>query len=276
MIIDGNTKTYGIIGNPVNHSLSPAMHNAAFAELGENRIYLPFHVEDIRAALQGVRSLQIQGVSVTIPHKEGVIEHLDIIDPIATKIGAVNTIKRVEQNGTILLCGYNTDWLGAVKPLKKVMELAGAKVVLLGAGGSARAIGFGLLEEGAKLELCSRTESRGRKLADDLSCKWLSLEQIDTIAGDVLINATSVGMHPNDHQSPAPAHILSRFKVVMDIVYAPLNTQLLQVAEQAGCTTINGLEMLLYQGIAQFELWTELHAPENIMRKVLVAAVTGK
>ncbi len=276
MNIDGNTKLYGIIGNPVSHSLSPAMHNAAFASLGENRVYLPFHVENISAALQGLRGLHISGASVTIPHKEDVIAHLDVIDPIAAKIGAVNTINREKLDGKSILCGYNTDWLGAIKPLKKAITLSGSQVILLGAGGSARAIGFGLLEEGAKILLCSRTESRGRQLAADLGCDWLSLDQITTVKGDVLVNATSVGMQPNDNEIPVPDEVLINYRVVMDIVYVPLKTKLIAAAEQSGCTTINGLEMLLFQGIAQFELWTGLTAPERVMREVLHEAVSGQ
>ncbi len=273
MDIDGTTKLYGIIGNPVSHSLSPAMHNAAFLELGENRVYLPFRVEDVSAAIQGIKALNIRGTSVTIPHKEGVIQHLDRIDPLAAKIGAVNTINREKHDGNIKLSGYNTDWLGAIKPLKKEITLEGTKAILLGAGGSARAIGFGLLEENAHVVLCSRTESRGRGLARDLGCEWYPLDKITTFEGTVLINATSVGMHPHDDEIPVPEDILINYRVVMDIVYAPLKTKLLKAAEEAGCRTINGLEMLLYQGIAQFELWTGLTAPEELMRQVLREAV---
>ncbi len=276
MGIDGTTKLYGIIGNPVSHSLSPAMHNAAFTELGENRVYLPFPVDDVSAAMQGIKALNIMGASVTIPHKEEVIPYLDRIDPLAAKIGAVNTINREKHDGVIKLCGYNTDWLGAIKPLKKDITLVGTKVILLGAGGSARAIGFGLLKENAQVVLCSRTESRGRNLAADLGCDWHSLDKITTLKGAVLINATSVGMHPHENETPVPTEILPNFHVVMDIVYAPLKTKLLKAAKEVGCRTINGLEMLLYQGIAQFELWTGLAAPEEVMRHVLREVVKDR
>ncbi len=275
MMINGKTKIYGIIGNPVAHSLSPAMHNAAFAELGENRAYVPFPVEDVDAALQGVRGLFIEGASVTIPHKETVIPYLDRIDAVAAKIGAVNTIVSEAHNGQRLLCGYNTDWLGAVRPLRKHLAPAGTAIVLLGAGGSARAIGFGLLEEGAEIVVCSRTESRGRTLAADLGCAWCPLDDIDVLQGRVLVNATSVGMGTQQDMSPVPKEILPNFAVVMDIVYAPLTTRLLTEAQQCGCTTINGLEMLLYQGAAQFELWTGLQAPVEVMRRSLLQAITA-
>jgi shikimate dehydrogenase len=274
MIINGTTKIYGIVGNPVAHSLSPAMHNAAFAERGENRAYVPFPVEDVEAALQGIRGLHIEGVSITIPHKETVMPHLDRIDAVAAKIGAVNTIVCEYHNGLRTLCGYNTDWLGAVRPLRKLLGLTGTAVVLLGAGGSARAIGFGLLEEGAEVVVCSRTESRGRSLAEALGCLWCPLDAIDELQGRVLINATSVGMGAQQGMSPVPAEVLPNFAVVMDIVYAPLTTRLLAEALQSGCTTISGLEMLLYQGAAQFELWTGLQAPIEVMRRALLQAVS--
>ena len=274
MIINGTTKIYGIVGNPVAHSLSPAMHNAAFAERGENRAYVPFPVEDVDTALQGIRGLHIEGVSITIPHKETVMPYLDRIDAVAAKIGAVNTIVCERHNGQRLLCGYNTDWLGAVRPLRNLMDLTGTAVVVLGAGGSARAIGFGLLEEGAEVVVCSRTESRGRSLAEDLGCPWHPLDAIGEVQGRVLVNATSVGMGTQQDMSPVPVEVLPNFAVVMDIVYAPLTTRLLAEAQQCGCTTINGLEMLLYQGAAQFELWTGLQAPLEVMRRSLMQAIS--
>ncbi len=272
--INGTTKLYGIIGNPVSHSLSPAMHNSAFAALDENCVYLPFHVENIGDALNGLKGLTVQGASVTIPHKESVISYLDRIDPVAQKIGAVNTLHMVMDGEKKLLCGSNTDWIGANRALLEKVTLQGSQVVLLGAGGSARAIGFGLQEAGATVLLCSRTESRGRALAEDLGCDWYSLADVRTLQGNVLVNATSVGM--KEDVSPVPEDILHRFPVVMDIVYAPLKTKLLRLAEGAGCITVNGLEMLLYQGVAQFELWTGRKAPVEVMRDVLMAKTGNK
>ncbi len=272
MTINGKTKTYGILGNPVGHSLSPVMHNAAFAATGVNGAYLPFPAPDIKAAVIGIRALGVQGASVTIPHKEQVMNVLDGVDPVAVKIGAVNTIVREGET----LSGFNTDWLGAVSALEEKITLQGRKVVILGAGGSARAIGFGMQERGADFILVSRTESRGRTLAEELGCPWISLNETDKISGDILINATSVGMQPNSENSPVPASVLSQFQVVMDIVYAPLRTRLLQEAESAGCDVINGLEMLLYQGVAQFEMWTEQAAPVDVMRQALFEALENK
>jgi shikimate dehydrogenase len=272
MKIDGRTKVYGIIGNPVSHSLSPVMHNAAFTALGENRVYVPFPVVDAAAGLVGLKGLGICGASVTIPHKETVIDSLDTIDPVAAKIGAVNTISVVETDNGRELHGSNTDWLGANRALENRIALSGKDVVVLGAGGSARSIGFGLLEAGARVTICSRTENRGRSLADDLGCPWCSIDKVFDLDGHILVNATSVGMSPHGEATPVDIKCLGRYRVVMDIVYAPLTTRLLREAESVGCETVNGLEMLLYQGAAQFETWTGRKAPVEIMREALLMA----
>lgn len=272
MTIDGKTKVYGIIGNPVSHSMSPLMHNAAFRALGENRVYIPLPVADLAQGLAGVRGLGICGASVTIPHKEAVMALLDVIDPVAERIGAVNTINVVHTSDGQELHGSNTDWLGANRALADCMDLAGRQAVVLGAGGSARAIGFGLIEAGAEVVLASRTESRGRMLAEDLGCAWYGLDMLAEISGDILINATSVGMQPETDRTLASRGMLGGYQVVMDIVYAPLSTRLLEEAEAAGCRVVNGLEMLLYQGVAQFELWTGRTAPVDVMRQTLMKA----
>lgn len=272
MDINGKTKVYGIIGNPVSHSMSPLMHNTAFQAEGENRVYIPLPVEDVAQGLAGMRGLGLYGASVTIPHKEAVMELLDVIDPVARKIGAVNTLHVVETEQGRQLHGSNTDWLGANRALTDHIDLAGKKAVVLGAGGSARAIGFGLLETGAHVVLASRTESRGRSLADELGCSWYSLDELPGLAGDIMVNATSVGMSPEEDRTLATRETLGSYKVVMDIVYAPLRTRLLREAETAGCTVVNGLEMLLYQGVAQYELWTGRNAPVEVMRRVLLEA----
>ncbi len=269
MRINGATELYGIMGNPVKHSLSPAMHNAAFAELGLNKAYLPFTVSDVPQALAGFRALGVRGVSVTIPHKEAVIPHLDSIDPVAKKIGAVNTLV-ISDNA---VHGLNTDWLGANRALEDKMNLAGSSILLLGAGGSAKAIGFGLIEAGAQITIASRTPERGQALAQTLGCPWIPLAQAGQSKADALVNATSVGMAPNEQHSPVPQERLGNFSVVMDIVYAPLNTKLLQEAKEQGCTIVHGLAMLLYQGVAQFETWTQQDAPDNVMQQSLLASL---
>ena len=274
-MINGQTKVYGIIGNPVRHSKSPVMQNAAFEALAVNAVYVPFPVDNIDHAVSGIRGLGICGMSVTIPFKETILAHLDEIDHVARKIGAVNTVTVVEREGKRLLSGYNTDWFGAIGALSEKTSLAGKKAVVLGAGGSARAIGFGLLEHQVEISLCSRTETTGRLLADELGCSWLPLLEIPNLTGDILINATSVGMAPKVDQSLVPREVLRNFPIVMDIVYSPLRTRLLQDAEEMGCTTIHGLEMLLHQGVAQFELWTGQPAPIEVMRKALRASLEG-
>lgn len=272
MEIDGRTKVYGIIGNPVHHSLSPLMHNNAFRHAGLNCVYLPFRTADLEGALQGIRCLDINGVSVTIPHKEAVLAFLEVIDPVARKIGSVNTIVCKRDDDAPKLLGYNTDWIGANRALAGQIEVKGTRAVILGAGGSARAIGFGLLEAGASICLCSRTESRGRRLAEELGCEWISLDESNALRGDVLVNATSVGMVPDIEKSPVPPEVTEAFEAVMDIVYAPHMTKLLKDAESRGCRLIHGLDMLLYQGAAQFELWTGLDAPVDVMRGALMEA----
>jgi shikimate dehydrogenase len=267
--INGSTGLYGIIGKPVSHSLSPAMHNGAFAALGLNKVYLPFEVADVAGAMIGLRALGIRGASVTIPHKQAVIPHLDAIEPVAARIGAVNTL--VVEDGR--LKGYNTDWLGANRALAEKMALAGQRVLILGAGGSARAIGFGLLEAGADIIIASRTPETGRALAGELGCQWVPLAEAGALPADALVNATSVGMTPHPEQSPVAREVLAGFRVVMDIVYAPLETRLLREARAAGCQIVDGLAMLLYQGAAQFELWTGRAAPIEVMRKALLAAL---
>ncbi|KPK27214.1 MAG: shikimate dehydrogenase [Desulfobacterales bacterium SG8_35_2] len=270
MQINGSTEIYGIIGNPVAHSLSPIMHNSAFEALGLNKVYVAFPATNAAKALAGCRALGVRGLSVTIPHKETVLDHIDSIDPIAEKIGAVNTLVFAEDKK---IHGLNTDWIGANRALASKLDLQGKRILLLGAGGSAKAIGFGLLEDGAQVILASRTESRVKTLAETLACDWIHLDKIDTVQADCLVNATSVGMSPLENASLVPADSLGSFPVVMDIVYSPLETRLLREAKSAGCEVIDGLSMLLYQGVAQFETWTGEDAPVEVMRAALMKVI---
>jgi shikimate dehydrogenase len=265
MQIDGSTKIYGIMGHPVSHSLSPAMHNAAFQTCGLNKIYVAFDVVDVPRALDGFRALGVSGVSVTIPHKQSVIPHLDVIDPVAKSIGAVNTLCIDDTK----IHGHNSDWIGANKALEKIVDLPASKVLVLGAGGAARAIGFGLQEKGARVVIANRTAAKGKALARDLSCAYFPLTDINDLKADVLVNATAVGMMPVLDVTPVPKSVLPNIPAVMDIVYAPMETRLLAEAKQAGCKTVDGTQMLLYQGVAQFELWTGLKAPVAVMREKL-------
>ena len=267
MKIQGTTMVYGIMGNPVSHSMSPAMHNQAFSECGIDGVYVPFPVEDVAGAVAGFRALRVRGVSVTIPHKKTVMECVDFLDPVAEKIGAVNTL--VCDDGWIK--GYNTDWIGANRALETRVSLAGKDVIVLGAGGAARAIGFGLIEAGAKPVIVCRNEEQGVELGCNLDCPWYPLTDLNDLDADCLVNATSVGMGENADLSLVDPAKVGDFEIVMDIVYAPRETKLLREAKDAGCTTIDGLQMLLLQGVAQFELWTGQKAPVESMQKILYA-----
>ena len=272
MQVDGTTKIYGIMGKPVSHSLSPAMHNAAFQAQGLNKVYVAFEVTDVARALDGFRALGVGGVSVTIPHKQAVIPHLDAIDPVAQKIGAVNTLLIEDTH----IRGYNTDWIGANQALEMIVDLSASTVLVLGAGGSARAIGFGLQEKGATVILANRTVAKGQALAKDLNCEFYPLEDIKDLNVNVLVNATSVGMTPNVEATPVTKAFLKNVPAVMDIVYSPQETRLLREAKQVGCKTVNGTYMLLFQGVAQFELWTGRKAPVDVMREKLFSQLDRK
>ncbi len=269
MIIRADTSLYGVFGNPISHSLSPLMLNRAFAETGVNSVYLAFGVDDIGAAISGVRALGIKGVSITIPHKTTVLEFLDKIDETARKIGAVNTV--VNRKG--LLIGYNTDSSGAVRALKEKTALKGSDVVIIGAGGAARAIGYGIVAEGGRITILNRTIAKGERLAKDLGANFKPLAEIKNLDGRILINTTSVGMTPRVDAMPIKSDLIEKEILVMDIVYNPLKTRLLKTAEDAGCRIIDGVSMFVYQGAFQFELWTGKKAPVEAMKKTVLAAL---
>jgi shikimate dehydrogenase len=260
------------MGKPVSHSLSPAMHNAAFQAQGLNKVYVAFEVTDVVRALDGFRALGVGGVSVTIPHKQAVIPYLDAIDPVAEKIGAVNTLLIEDMR----IRGCNTDWIGANQALEMTVDLPASTVLVLGAGGSARAIGFGLQEKGATVIIANRTLAKGQALAGDLNCKCYPLEEIGELQVDAIVNATSVGMTPNVDATPLAKSFLKNVSAVMDIVYSPMETRLLREAKQVGCKTVNGINMLLFQGAAQFEMWTGRKAPLDVMREKLFSQLDLK
>ncbi len=263
---DAHTALYGIIGHPVGHSLSPAIHNAAFRAIGKNAAYLAFDVTDLPMATGGIRALGIKGLSVTIPHKETIVELLDETDPVARRIGAVNTI--VNRDGRLV--GTNTDWMGAVRALQEVTDLGGKDVLVLGAGGASRAVCIGLMDMGVrKIHIANRTAERARALAEVCNASWSGLDGISEVEASILINTTSVGMTPNVNETPISPELLPRFQVVMDIVYSPSETRLLREASEAGCKIVRGIKMLLYQGVTQFELWTGETAPVEVMEQAL-------
>lgn len=257
---------YAVFGDPVSHSLSPVMHNSALAQAGLDGLYLAFRVKDIAAAVSGVRGLGIRGVSITIPHKVGVMEYLDQVDALAGEIGAVNTI--VNRQGT--LCGYNSDCAGAVKALREKTGIRGKAVAVIGAGGAARAVGFGVRQEGGRLIIINRSKEKGESLAADLDCEFKPLSDVRRLPYNIVINATSAGMTPHDTDTPLRDALLEDGMVVMDLVYNPLKTRLLREAENRGCTTIDGVSMFVHQGAVQFELWTGRKAPVEVMRRVVL------
>ena len=273
MTIDRNTDLYGVIGHPLGHSLSPTMHNAAFSAKGLNAVYLAFETKEIEDALKGMRALGFKGMSITIPHKSSVISLLDHVDRLAERIGAVNTI--VNDKGRLV--GHNTDGLGALKALEEKTEVSGKTCLMVGAGGAARAIGYVLKEQGVDLTLTNRSHGRGQDLADSLECPFIPLDKAEDVQADLLIQTTSVGMHPHDEECLLSPNALKPGTVVMDIVYNPLETKLLTTAKTRGCVTINGLGMFIHQGVEQFRLWTGLDAPVKAMADAVEEAlkITG-
>jgi shikimate dehydrogenase len=279
MTVSGKTKICAIIGDPVGHTMSPAMHNAAFKKVGLDYLYIPFRVvpEQLSQAVAGLRALSVAGFNVTIPHKVAVIPLLDSLDPLAEKIGAINTV--VNSNGE--LRGYNTDAEGFYRVLlEQGFSPQGKNVVLLGAGGAARAIAYILAEQGARLTILNRlqeldwAENIAQFILDDLQkeVKFFELGDIaEAMPGaDLLVNATSVGMTPADDISPIPAASLEKVPLVFDIVYNPLKTRLLKEAAAAGAKTITGIDMLAWQGALAFEKWTGKAAPVDLMRQEAV------
>ena len=272
-MINADTKICCLIGDPVEHSLSPLIHNAGYQALGINYAYVSFRVSDIKQAIEGIRGLAIRGASVTIPHKVSAIKYLDKIDPLAEKIGAVNTI--VNDDG--VLTGYNTDGDGALQALETVTMLKSKKAVLIGSGGAALAIAVGLKEKGVKLVVLNRTEDKARKLAKKVSAEDSGgLKKLSEISSaDILINATPVGMWPEADQSIIPKELLHNRLTVFDIVYNPRETRLLIEAREKGCAVVYGYKMLLYQAARQFELFTGLKAPLPAMESALTQALEG-
>jgi shikimate dehydrogenase len=276
MKINGKTKVCAIIGDPVEHSLSPVMHNAAFKELGLNIVYVAFKVtrNGLEGAVSGARSLGLLGLNVTMPHKSAAISYLDETDSAAKAIGAVNTV--LNERGKLF--GYNTDGKGAMIALQENgVDPEEKRMLLLGAGGAAKAIAFQAAQEVDELVIVNRTPQKAKQLAEminkqfgtrvkgtTLSAKVLK-EELETI--DILVNATSVGMNPDVDATPVPADLLHSNLCVMDIVYNPLETKLMKDAKSTGASVISGLEMLLYQGAVAFEIWTNCPAPVDVMKK---------
>jgi len=269
--IGPTTTVYGVVANPVAHSMSPVVHNAAFGARGLDAVYLPFKVAECAAFLDGYQRYDLGGLSVTIPHKEAMLSLMNQVDDLAAQIGAVNTVH--VKNGRRY--GYNTDVQAAISSIEEAAIQAGFSglgklgVLMVGAGGAARAIAYGLRRRVRRLVIANRTVSRGKRLAEEVGAEFCPLSDLESVRFDVLVNTTSVGMHPDVNQSPVPAGILKKGKVVFDAVYNPPRTRLLREAEEVGCSTATGLDWFVRQAAAQFEIWTGQEAPASVIEAAL-------
>ncbi len=279
--INSETLVYGVIGCPIAHSMSPAVHNAAFADKGINAVYLPLRIEAggenfnrFMDAAIAADWLSLRGLSVTIPHKENAIAYLgeENCDELSRQIGAINTIA-IAPDGS--LRGINTDYAAAIDALCSAMrikpaELASREVAVIGAGGVARAIVAALAHYKAKITIYNRTFQRAEKLAKEFGCLALPLEKVEQISHEIVINCTSIGMFPNIDESVLTEQVLSRVRVVFDTVYNPPRTRLLELAEQVGCLTVSGVEMFVNQAAGQFEFWLGVPAPRQLIKKTIL------
>ncbi len=285
MNISGKTKVCAVIGDPVEHSLSPCIHNAAFQHLQLDYVYVAFPVkqEELRTAIQGMRSLKIHGLNVTTPHKLDVIQHLDRLDESTKNVGAVNTI--LNDGGELI--GYNTDGKGALLALEADQgDLSNKKILILGAGGASRSISYTLAQEARELVVLNRTVERAESLVKELLAAFKNKVRYERLSRscikaeledtDMLINATSVGMHPNEDETPVDWDLLRSNLTVFDLVYYPLETRLLREAKAIGARTIDGLAQLVYQGAVSFEIWTGKRAPVDVMMKAAREKLKGE
>lgn len=282
-MIDVETQLCGVIGNPVKHSMSPAIHNAGYAAQNLNFVYLAFEVADVAACLTGMRSMpNFRGLSVTIPHKLDVIPHLDEVDPMARNVGSVNTI--TNENGQLI--GSTTDGLGTTRALDAAgVALKGKRVLFLGAGGAVRAVAFAVAEQigDGAITILGRTPAKVAPLVKDIREKTDSTVLLGNLVDDVteamashdiIIQGTPIGMYPETvGESCVPAGTLRPEQIVFDMVYRPLKTRLIEDAEAAGCSTILGLEMLVHQAGAQYQKWTGREAPIEVMRRALLSSL---
>jgi shikimate dehydrogenase len=267
MKINGETKLIGFFGSTFRTSKMYAMYNSVFENLGLNYFYVPFVVEDVKKGVEAIRNLGIHAVGVTIPFKISIMRHVDELDQDAKRIGAVNVV--VNKNGKLI--GGNTDGKGGVKALKEKTMVKGKKVILLGAGGAARALAFAIKDEGGELTIVNRTVIDAEELADTVGCQFGGLEKLSDLmpTTDILINSTSVGMAPEINQSLVNEKLLHKGLTVMDIVSNPRETKLLKEAKAAGCQVVFADKMLLWQGVLKFKIYTGIEPPIKIMGKVL-------
>jgi 3-dehydroquinate dehydratase / shikimate dehydrogenase len=270
--LNRQTQVFGVIGDPIAHSLSPLLHNTAFLARKMNAVYLPFLVKNLRDFLKAAPDFGLRGFSVTIPHKQTILRHLQDCDSLSAQIGAVNTVV-VRRDGA--LYGCNTDYVGVLRALEKRLTLPKSQVLILGAGGSARAAAFALSRAGAGVFICARREAAARGLARAVGGEAVPRRALRTKSFDAILNASPVGMYPHSAVSPLrPGELHCR--VIMDLIYRPERTKLLQLAAHKGIATVSGVEMFLAQGIAQWELWMKRPAPRQAMRRAVLAALRGE
>ncbi len=267
MKIVATTRLCASLANPNKKTTAPIMHNAGFDAVGANLRYVAFQPDHIGKAIDAIKSLDFAGVSVSKPFKQEVIQYLDDIDEIAERIGAVNVVHNV--NGC--LKGYNSDWIGAVGALEEVTTLSGKSVAVLGAGGAARAVAFGLMERGAKVKIYNRSTENGEKLASDLGAEWCGAPaDFSPYSSEIIVNATPVGRQDST-LSLIDASSLNGVEVVMDINVQKTKSQLRLDAEKLGATTIGGVRMLVLQGVFAFELFSGMKAPVDVMQAAVLA-----
>jgi 3-dehydroquinate dehydratase / shikimate dehydrogenase len=267
--ISRRTRAYGVIGNPIGHSLSPQLQNAGFRARSIDAVYLPFLVRDLKDFCSSIAALRMKGFSVTLPHKETILRYLDDCDELAKSIGAVNTVS-VRSNGKLI--GYNTDYVGVLRALERRVPLRGSRVLIFGAGGVARAVAFALSRARASVAICARRPEQARSLAQAARGEAIARKHLRSEFFDAIVNATPVGMHPGIERSPLEARELN-CRLLFDTIYRPRVTKLMQLAARRGIETISGVEMFVAQGTAQWEIWTGQRAPEKVMRAAVLAAL---
>ena len=269
-LINNETKIVGVIGEFAENSMSKYMHNANFKEKKLNFVYMPFKArkEEVKEFIINFRKFSFAGASVTIPHKVEVMKYVDEIDETAKQIGAVNTV--INDNGKLV--GYNTDYYGAVEALKEKTKLKNKKVLVVGAGGGARAVVYGIKKENASITIINRTTEKAKVLAKEFNVEYGDIKNIKNLIKDneIIINTTSVGMAPNTNESIIKGEDLIKGKIVMDIIYKPSETKLIKLAKKAGCSVITGDRMLIYQAIGQFKLWTGQNPDFKLMENALL------
>jgi 3-dehydroquinate dehydratase / shikimate dehydrogenase len=267
--ISRRTAVYGVIGDPIAHSLSPIMQNAGFQARGVDAVYFPFLVRELKDFVRAIQPIGIRGFSITIPHKEKILEYLDECDGVAEKIGAVNTVE-VRRSGK--LYGYNTDYVGVLRTLQNRIPLESSRVLIVGAGGVARAVAFALAQAGGSVCVWARRMEQARALARAAGAETIERKRLRTESFDAIVNATPVGMYPHTNESPLAANELN-CRLVFDTIYRPRETKLLQLATRRGIQTVSGVDMFVAQGTAQWEIWTGRRAPEAAMRAAVLRAL---